>query len=547
MIRLLRGQLTPLPRLDERQARLAVLTAGIACLVAIAGCSTLVGSAGASVSDANVSVTDKNGPVMEFNYSVSEYSTVLLEGPDDQIINQKEISPENNHSSIYLGEPRAGEYTLVIQREDETKTTKSVTFDGPDPELTSVKAEWSGNTVESVVVTVENSGDLPLGVTNASYSARGQSVDNVAVNEWVEPDETSTFEVATSFGSSVSIQEPGDVRGSVEVETLNETLTGDFSKSFKGANLTVTNINDVWDGNTLETVEVTVLNDGDLQTRANVTVDGVRNSLGPTWNQSLGAGESRTFELGGLFLNVDTVNTGGRVEFDVLVDSPDGHVTETVTHNIQPADVTLHSMTPVWQNGRLTDVQFSVSNSGDLRTEFTAEIAVNGEEVYDTGYFLEAGASENAELSAGYGNDAFAVVTEGGSYEVTLTMRGDEWNVSKSTTTEFEGPSADILSPDSYFIDNYGENTADLSTLDFTIRNTGDVLLSYDTVEVQIDGVTKTEEPIVTTLTPGESTSINMYPDVTVSEGEHEMTVRVIDGGETVAEFTTTVSAGDGQ
>jgi hypothetical protein len=165
----------------------------MAVLLAVAGC---MGSSGPSVSNAQAEVTEDNAPMMAFDYSVNDYSIVLLEGTDNEIINEKELSPENNHSSIYMGEPREGEYKLVIQQGDETKTTKSVTFDGPDAKVANVEAKWSGNTVKSVVVTVENKGDLPAGVANASCSARGQSAGDV--------EDFDGGEATTDLGADVS-------------------------------------------------------------------------------------------------------------------------------------------------------------------------------------------------------------------------------------------------------------------------------------------------------------------------------------------------------
>jgi archaellum component FlaF (FlaF/FlaG flagellin family) len=172
---------------------------------------------------------------------------------------------------------------------------------------------------------------------------------------------------------------------------------------------------------------------------------------------------------------------------------------------------------------------------------------VNGQTVDEGSGLLDASSSKERTLSAGFG-DTFYTVPEGGSYDVTLTLSGQSgWSTSTTQTVEFDGPSGQITGLDTYFIDNYDTSTADLSSVSFNLQNTGDVVLDYDTIEIEMDGTTVTDSPISRTLEPGRSTYISPSVDLTVSEGTQELTVRVLDGSQTVAETTNTVSAGDGE
>lgn len=528
----------------ERSRRLLLIAVGLTALVALAGCNgALTGGLGPSVSNGHVDINDNGAPVMEFDYATDEYATILLEGPDNEILNEKELSPENNNSSLHIENPRPGDYRLVLQQGGETQVTKPVSFDGPQAEITNVSANWSGNTVEGVHVTIQNSGDLPAGVVNASYSARGQSTDSSPINQWIAPNETTTVEATSSFANSVSVTEPGTVRGTIDVRTLNTTLTGSFQNTFQGANLTVTNITDYWDTNTLERAHVEVTNTGDLPTTANVSVDTTNDKFRLGGNKTIEPGETRVFERGGLFFNVETVRTGGEATFDVVVDSSTGHLTESFTHTVEGATVTLDSMTPIWEAGTLTTVEFSASNSGDLEADFTAEVTVNGQPVHETTGSLDATTSHDYEITGGMLTDGFYTVSDGGTYDVTLSLEGNNWNTSTTKTATFNGKTASISSVDATFIDNYDADTSDLSSLNFELKNTGDIAIAYDTIEITVDGSTATESNSYdSAIEPGESSPVYAYPDLSVANGQHDATIEVISGGEVVAKTTVTVS-----
>lgn len=75
--------------IDEQQLRLAsIAVVAIVATVALAGCAGIGGGSGQSFSEAQVGVAEDRGPVVAFNYSVNNYATVLLEGPDDNVLNE---------------------------------------------------------------------------------------------------------------------------------------------------------------------------------------------------------------------------------------------------------------------------------------------------------------------------------------------------------------------------------------------------------------------------------------------------------------------------
>ncbi|MFC3476294.1 CARDB domain-containing protein [Halobacterium litoreum] len=530
-------------RLGTPRAKLVLALVAIGALVALAGCSGIMGSGGPSVSDPAIQMSEDDEPVLAFNYSVNDYSKVLLEGPSGTVLNSGEVSPENNRTGFYLYDPKGGEYTVVLQQGGDTKATKSVTFDGPNAEVQSVEANWSGNKVQNVKVTVENSGDVPVQLMNATATARGDGVSETMLYEWVPAGTTETVNITSSYGASMAIEKPGDVRGSVEVNTTDSTLTGSFEKTFEGPKLSIVDVTDNWNGNTFETADVTVKNTGDLPTSAEVLVNYGDETVGSSYDKDLPAGATVNFEASALGY-IYQAESGGNLTFDVVLNSSSGFKTEQITHEVEGASVQLQSMKTAWQEGELTGVPFSARNNGAVESEFDAKVLVNGEQVATETFWLDPKTSSEFSIEAGYFSDPlYAPSGDGGTYNVTLQISGDGWTDSESTEATFTGVEGEILDVSTMSFSNYDSNTSDLSSVDFTLRNTGDVPMDYDSVRLKVDGVSNTlSESPISSLSPGSSNTVYLSPDITIEDGSHQLTVEVLDGGEVVASTSTTIS-----
>ncbi|WP_232702204.1 hypothetical protein [Halobacterium wangiae] len=532
---------------DERLLRLVgIAFVTLVATVALAGCMGLgTGGGGPSLSDAQVGVAESGGPAVAVNYSVDDYATILLEGPENNILNEVEVSPEGNQTAMYMGDVGAGEYELVLRQGDETVDSQTMTFEGAEPQVEIVSPNWSGNTIESVDVTITNTGDLPVYVDNVAYSARGDSVEN-SVYSWIDANDSRTFNVAGSFGSSVTIEERGDVIGSVEVATDAGVLTDSFQRTFDGPNLTVTNIDTEWENNELHTAEVTVRNDGDLPTTGNVTIVSGGESLASSYSNEVAVGSTTTFELVG-YSYIYRAESGGTANLDVIVNSPTGYVTDQITREIAGSNVSIESMNTEWQNGELVSVTFIAANDGEVASDGAAEVTVNGEVVSKDSISIEPSTTSEFTVSDGaYTVEPLYTADSGGSQEVTLSISGDGWSDSETSTTSLGGVDGELSSISTMFFGNYDEDTSDLSSVDFNVRNTGDLTISYDAVEVSIDGVSTTDNLYsATELTPGQSTSEYVSTDLTVDDGSHELTIRLLDDGEEVLSETVTVSTNE--
>jgi len=101
----------------------------------------------------------------------------------------------------------------------------------------------------------------------------------------------------------------------------------------------------------------------------------------------------------------------------------------------------------------------------------------------------------------------------------------------------------DLSAISATFLSNYDTDTSDLSSVDFDVQNTGDIPITYNSVEVSIDGTTQTDTlGFASSLAPGQSTTGYHSYDSTVSNGNHDMTIRLMNNGKTVLTETTTVS-----
>lgn len=503
-----------------------------------AGCSSLSLSS-QSIRDPRVRVIDSS-PAIIFNYSVDDYATALLEHPNGQVINEARLEPDKNIDGMRMGEPEPGTYKLVIQQGGETVSEREISFSGPDPKIVDVEAQWSKNTVQSISVTIENSGDLPLRVSNATYSARGETVEIGPIFQWIDVNQTRQITLESSFGGSITVNRPGEVRGDVKVETSNKTLSGSFKKTFQGAKLEIADLHQYWEKNTLERVEVEVQNVGDLPTSANTSIRYAGETLAYSGLEDIGVGQLQSFELVSLGY-IYRATSGGTVELDLVVDSSAGFESETLSHHVEPANLSLVSVQPNWKDGELVDVSYEVKNQGEIEGSYVAKLVVDGDTWETREYQIDPLSTDSHTFSNLLGPLGYA--TEGGNVSISVRIEGPQGSESITKKKHFEGIQGSISDVSTLFIGNYDSDTSDLTSLDLRIQNTGDIQLIFDAVKISMDGVSQTDSFYSEEeLAPGESERIYLDYDLTVSNGQHDMKIEVINNGETLISTTVTVS-----
>ncbi|ELY29374.1 hypothetical protein C499_05935 [Halogeometricum borinquense DSM 11551] len=479
-----------------------------------------------------------------FNYTVDDYSDALLEGPSGQVIQKTTLEPDQEVAAFSLVDPRPGNYTIILQQGGETKSTKTASYEGASPTITTTEAAWSGNTLQRVNVTVNNNGDFPVKISEAVVNARDSEMQS-SPYVWVMPGETESFSITPSYGK-VSIHSAGEVHGSVTVTTSADELSSSFTKTFEGPDLAITNVEPVWEGGSLESTRVTVENQGDLTASAWAGIQRGDEVLASTYNESISPGQSVQYEITHYSGTIYEPETSGEIQLQAIANSPSGFTTQEFTREISSASLSIDSFTPVWENGRLTSATFTLSNNGDVATDFSASLIVNGHEVKEsqTIQSLAGGETEEYEIvddSWGAGSALF--ISNGGEETVKLELTSAGNSVTASSSQEFDGPSAQINSVDTTVFGNDNSDTPELSDLTLDVQNTGDSVLVYDSVRYEIDGVSSTESlSFESQIKPGASTTEYLHPDLTVTSGDRQLTIKFIRDGEVVDTETVTVT-----
>ncbi|MDR5657302.1 hypothetical protein RH831_08925 [Halodesulfurarchaeum sp. HSR-GB] len=518
--------------------RRSIIVISLTVLVMLSGCSTL-GLGGPTITESETGVTSDGIPYLEFEYTTDDYATALLENPENQIVDKRELSPEENRSALAIGEPQSGSYTLVLQQGGETQVEKNLDYDGPSPQIESVDPKWTGSTLKEISITVSNSGDLPTRVSAASYSSVGETVEDDSMYEWVEANSSNTITLTSGYQEAVRVEEPGDATVSVQLETTNKTLSTSFTKSFEGPNLEIESVNPNWEGGDLDSAEVLVENIGDMSTIANASIEHNGETLAYSGNSSIGAGESALMEITSLG-NIYYAENAGDVNLDLIVDGESQHLSRTISHKVQDANVSISSFLTSWGNGELNSATAEVTNNGEVDGDVRVSILVDGTEVsgYDT--VVKAGDSRSFDFDS---YDTLYSATSGGTYDVTFEVSGVDGDDSKTRSKTFDGLDTSISSIDSSFTGNYDSETSDLLSLNFNVRNRGDVVLVYDAIEVEI-GSDSTQESLsfASEVAPGGSKTEYFHGDLTVDNGEYTMTVTLLNDGEEVGSAQTSVS-----
>lgn len=516
----------------------------VTLVVLLAGCGGLAGIGGPSISDTEATVIEGQ-PAVVFDYEIDDFATAMLEDPNGNIVHETRIEPEQNTSALYMGDPRGGEYRLLIRQGGETLTTETLEFDGPELVISNVDDRWSDNSLKTVAVTVENAGDLPARLEKGTYQIDGNEAESY-VNGPIEANESVTVKISPSFGNS-NFDEPGLVKGTVTVETTAGDLSREFTQDLEPASLSIQSVLPQWSGNALEQVVVRVRNTGDIPTEANVSVEHNGEEAAGTGVGIIEPGELARFEADSFFSTYE-VQSGGEAQFDVYVNSPSGRVSDEFTRDVAGADVSIESVDSTWESGRLTEVRYSVSNEGDVEAEYDATVEVNGETVAESDVTIPPeGVSGQTLAEDSIYSSLDYVADSGGEYEVTVTLDTEDGTVSASDAVEFEGIDYSVSGVDTTFFDQYDSDSSELSSVDFSVRNDGDISLRYDSVEIEIAGASRTDDLYGTQeLEPGSSSTeyVSLTDSIVVDSGTHDLKIRLLLNGETVATGSTSVSTG---
>jgi archaellum component FlaF (FlaF/FlaG flagellin family) len=479
-----------------------------------------------------------------FNYSVNDFSDALIQGTSGEVISEGKIEPNQTVAAFSLYSMQPGSYGIIIQQGGETVARKNITFDGADTRVSITNTTWKGNRLQAVNATVTNDGDMPAKITETEVSARGTTISSSS-SVWLPSNGTDTVTVSPGY-DSLAISEPGDVRGTVRVNTRNGSVTDSFDKSFKPANPTIVSNATRWSGPELTRATIVVKNTGDLPTEGEFSIRSGGETYATTYTEKIPANDTERYSIAENPILEQT--SGGTTQVTFLVNTTAGFTETTVSRTAEGANLTIQDIQPVWENGRLNRVIVTAENTGDIATTASVSVTAEGSELGTEQVEISGGESVEYEYGQSLGTfgDEIYTVRSGGDVELDVTVSGPSSEDTATVTETFEGVDASLSDVDVTAYEKYDSNEYEFASATFTIQNTGDIPLQYDTIEISIDGSTQSDSPYSTSVAePGGSKYESVYFDgVLVDPGTHDLTVRFLHDGETVASTTTSVTIG---
>ena len=517
-------------------------------IVALSGCGSVPGASSVSVN--NMEPTVEGGQaVVSFEYSVGDYATALFEGPDGRVISETRIEPDHSTASVPIGTLESGEYELLIRQDGDTVTSQELSVDGADPFIRDITSTWTYNELDSVIVELENVGDTPAYIGQVEFELEPLDRDynpSDTVNGYLDAGEALAANIEPVGG--VQIDDSGTTEGTVIAETDSEPLTEAFSHELAPASLTFMSVEPNWDGTSLVDVTARIRNTGDVPTSAQITAIADGNELDTTPTNQIEPGGAQDFlvqDFGTLY----EATSGGEAEVNLAVESPAGSISETVTREIAGADVSIDSVSAEWESGQLEEVTAEIGNSGDIDVEAPLTLSVDGTEIVATPITVPGGTdpTETIIYDATGSYEGGYAITSGGSYEVAVEIEVEDGVVSGSDSKEFDGRDVEFSNiQTTFFSAGYETDDVELASVDFSVRNDGDVVLEYDSVKVEFSGASRSEGLYSTRqISPDSSADeyISLSDEITTSPGEVDLTISLLLGGEEVESTSTTVTA----
>jgi hypothetical protein len=482
---------------------------------------------------------------LRFNYSANESATALLRSPDGAVVARGTLSTTRSVARLPMSAAPTGNYTLLVRRGNETLATRDLRLDGGGTTIRGVTDAWSGGTLERVTLTVDNSRAVPVRLRNATIESANGTVGAVSLDTWIAANNATRVTVYPR-GDELERDDAGTVRATVTVRTTDGSASGTFGKAFDGSNITVSETATTWNANALERATVRVDNTGDLPSAVSVELHRDGTELGSTLTRQVPANGSTAFVLSGSPTLYEAASNG-TVAFDVIATGSTERVRTRITPEVAGANVSLSSVSTAWTAGRLRNVSYTVRNTGDLAQEVTVDIDANGTDLGTETRTVAPGTTSTYTYDGEAYTDSVYVAESAGRYPVTVTITGEKTR-SRSNTTRFDGAVTNVTDVDASFTEDFdGGDDYELSTVEFTARNEGDLAFTYDSVAVEIDGENRTESvSSATTLDPGADATedVRFYRAFPVSEGTHTLTIRLEHDGEVVATTTRTVTVG---
>jgi hypothetical protein len=514
----------------------------VAIVVLLAGCSGLPFLGGPSVSNIDSDVIEGE-PAVVFDYESEDYATAILEGPDGDAIYEARLEPQENQSALWMGEPRPGEYTVVILQGGETVTEQSVTFEGANVTVDNYDTGLGQNEVQIAELTLQNTGDLPLILNDAVVTVTDQERDIQLSRDIIETNETVT--VGFDFSDDpIIVSQPGELDVSTRLDTNAGSVTESESHDVAPEDLSVVSTQTEWEGDELSSLTAQVTNEGDISAETTVRVMREGEILYESDPVTVYPSSTDGIELDPLS-GVFDAQSGGEYEFEVVASSENDQASVSITEQVQGASIGVESVNAEWSENGLTSVTTTLSNSGEFDADRTITASVEGEQVAERDVTVRPDGISLELVDANFGDPPYIAET-GGTYETTVTVETPDGAVTASDEITFDGPDAEITEIDTTFLSaGYDTGEFEPSTISIEASNSGDLALLYDEVRVSLAGETETQSVSSAAVEPeiGGTEFFTFEEPPTVEAGTYDIEVEFLNDGDVVLEETQELTA----
>ncbi len=421
-------------------------------------------------------------------------------------------------------------------------------------------AEWRVVVVAVIAVgiSVVAGGCLGFGgggsqsVSDVQVESSAEAGVTVAFNYSVTADTTAVFEAPNgtilteqrlSSDNTQSTLTIGNIQpGEYElILRQGDNTVASRTKSFEGANPTLTAIQPQWSGNSLSSVELRIRNNGDLPTIVRTASISVRETvIEHAVSERIPANESTTVTVSPTTSEAITITEPGTVTGSVAIEATHETRTGSLQKTFQGANLTLTTVNGTWNASRLEHVNVSVQNTGDLPMSANVTIQRNGTVLASTeAKQIPAGWTKSFETTT---TDAIYAAGFGGTTTYDVVATSSTARVNRTVTHEI--PPADINLESLKPVWEKGQ----LTSVAFNATNAENVSINAQ-AQVAINGTTVTTTPLSLpeastgrfTIQGGDADTALFTPS---RRGPHTVTLTLTGGGTSDAITSETVFNG---
>jgi hypothetical protein len=420
-----------------------------------------------------------------------------------------------------------------------------------------IEWNWGDDGSYQVAMAVVNKGEHPVRLDRIGFTLESPDTDfntSRSLDTTLSPGTAEP--IAISSSPDVKVKKLRTLIGTATVETDIGTVSESFPYDPDlPALLTFQWLSPKWDGNTITETRFNIGNRGDLPTSVQISATAGGEEVASTPTDLIYPGRRRSLVVSDPE-SLQTVNSGEDAELKFTTDSPAGHAAGIISQQATDADLSIDSMSSGWANGHFVELWATVSTGAD--TDFTPPVQVTiDDHRIDDDSVSEYNLPANERTRLNIYSEAPSIgrqatepdpyeIRTGGTHEVTLNLELEDESISASHSKEFDGLDTSFSDIEASFSSpGNGTDDVELSEVTFTVRNGGDVVLRYDSIEVEIGGTSRsggltTGEGVL----PGSSEQerVLLGDNIAVSPGEKELAISLLFEGDVIERTTTTVT-----